>query len=137
MSDVLVTTETQEVVAPEPKWTDSAGLDFQVGDRVHVETSLAEDSFDYETYARIKGRAFDFGGVESLNENGTVTVFWDAAGCGCNSDAVGREEKASDLTIADQQTEVVYDLAYTSGYADGIKSSQSRLRDILGLEDQD
>lgn len=127
MSDVV---ETKETVA-----LDSNGIRLESGDRVHVSLELARPkSFWEET----ESREFDFGDVDSVNEDGTVTVWWDSAGCSCDS-GEGRVEQSSDLTRVDDEMaehlETVAQLSFAKGYKEGTADLQRELRDLLGIDE--
>ena len=123
------------------EWKDNRGNDLAVGDRVYVAVSAARSSWDLETTKRVPGRDFDFGEVEALNEDGTVSVWWDSAGCSCDS-ANGPAENTSDLSrvpdgeLGDDLQELHY-LAEYAGYERGRKQNQRDLRDALGLPHPD
>lgn len=128
-----VTTE-DTVVTVDLVPVDSEDETLSVGDEVHVSVLVASFHWDEDTEKYVDGREFDFGVVKSVNEDGTVSVFWDSAGCGCSG---ARNETASDLTkvspdVADQLREVYY-LGRSEGYNRGVKHNQSDIRDALGL----
>jgi hypothetical protein len=133
MTDVK---EQETVTATE--WKDSNGSELVEGDRVYIAVDQARGKWDFENDTYVTGRAFDFGEVESLNEDGTVSVWWDAAGCSCNSEN-GPSENPSHLTkLPEDLTDEVREIAYLSnkqGYRDGVSQSQSDIRSALGLSD--
>jgi len=131
LAEDLQTTTEVEVVAPSYK--DSAGAELAVGDRVHVALSLAYIDWPFEPI-----REFDFGEVANLNEDGTVGVYWDLAGCTCENPD-GRVENPADLTRVRSSDEELADveklatLIYQKGHERGISSIQRDLRDVLGI----
>jgi hypothetical protein len=131
MTDVAV--EPSTYVEP-VTYVASNGAALQVGDRVHVSVSLAKNSWDYSNFTLVPGRKFDFGTVEELNQDGTVRVFWDGAGCSCTSEEVGRNENASELTLATEETEALWDVVYDQAFDEGLKANQKSLREALGLD---
>lgn len=129
------TTVDTEVTAP-ATWVDSDGTALEVGDRVHVSLKAAKDTMDTD-WNYVEGRKFDFGTVEGRNDDGTYSVFWDSAGCSCNSDEVGRDEPADQITKASDVSDQIWDLALAQGFEDGVKNAQTEIRYALGLEDED
>lgn len=125
-------TDVKEAVT----YQDSQGNELTEGSTVYVSTEVARSHWNYDTQERVPGRTFDFGEVVELNEDGTVSVSWDSAGCGCG-DSEGRTENPGDLTKVDEDLteefrEVFY-LAEIQGYHRGVKDNQRDLRDALGL----
>jgi hypothetical protein len=118
-------------------YVDSNGAALEVGDRVHVAVSLAKSKYDYTNYSVVPGRKFDFGTVEELNDDGTVRVFWDGAGCSCNSEDVGRVETTSELTLATEEAELIWEVAYDQAFTEGQKETQQDIRSALGLKNDD
>ena len=95
-----------EVNVGSPIYLDSAGKALEVGDRVHVSVEQAEGShWDEEKEEQVGARPFDFGTVDALNEDGTVTVWWDLSGCFCNAPEGGPRENPSHVTKANEDVE--------------------------------
>lgn len=132
MSNTDVQTETTV------NYLDSAGNGLEIGDRVMLNLSLTDGKWEdnYSTFT--PGREFDFGEVETLNEDGTVGVWWDSAGCSCEADNPPNENP-SDLTKLDDETAGVLvpvaRLAHSKGYREGVSANQRDLRNALGLPD--
>jgi hypothetical protein len=123
-------TTTEVAVTEAPSHKDATGRVLYPGDRVRVTDSLTEESFFSEAE-----RTFDLGEVDSLNEDGTVEVYWDSAGCSCNGT---RTEKATDLQYTNKSEETMVNRGYTKGYDRGQESVQEALRAALGIStDQD
>jgi hypothetical protein len=113
---------------------DSNGKELEAGDSVHVALSLTQSEFNYSTFTVKLGRDLDFGTVENVNDDGTVQVFWDAAGCSC-TDPDGRKENASDLTKADDYAYDLFNASLHEGQKQGREAVRSELADALGFAD--
>lgn len=116
------------------EWVDSNGKALEEGSYIRVSNAVADTQFDYSNYTVTPGRDLDFGTVESVNEDGTVSVFWDAAGCSCES-GEPRNENPADLTLANAEDYGLFNVAYGKGYSNGEKDAQEELRRALGIED--
>lgn len=131
MSNTDLATETTV------NYVDSKDNGLEVGDRVYTALETVQGSFD-ENYNFVAGRTFDFGEVDALNEDGTVTVWWDSAGCSCESDA-GRPEKPAELVkMSNEEALLLVPIAheaFSKGYAEGVTANQQKLRNALGLLD--
>lgn len=121
----------QEVTATQ--WVDSDGNALTVGATVRVSNDQADGRWDYSAMKFEKGREFDFAEVTALNENGTVTVLWDSAGCGCSGDSSERIETADHLTLSNESEVDVYYRGVGNGKEEGRKENQHELREVFGL----
>jgi|ERR1700754_1554281 len=131
-------TDVAEKVTVATEWKDSDGNDLADGDEVYVSVTVARGKWDFENDTYTEGRTFDFGQVESLNEDGTVSVWWDSAGCSCEAET-GPSENPGDLTKLDPETgaevrEIAY-LSNSAGRRAGREENQEELRHALGLPD--
>lgn len=116
-------------------YADSKDKELAVGDRIRVSTEKAVTTYGgYPDFTTIRGRKFDVGTVEQLNEDGTVGVYWDSAGCSCDS-GEPRSEVTSELTFVSEDDENLISLATDVAYDDGYKESQQQLASALGLSD--
>jgi hypothetical protein len=120
-------TDVQEVTAV----VDSNGVELVAGDQVYVNLELTRVPF-WETDR--EARPFDFGEVDSVNDDGTVNVFWEAAGCSCTSEN-GRAETSTDLTKYDPESALreVAERSFVSGYKQGVSDNQQDIKEALGL----
>lgn len=135
MSEVTYDQGTEVSNAVATEWLDSKGSPIEEGDSVYVSVELAQTKFDYAAMTVVPGRDFDFGEVGSLNEDGTVSVFWNSAGCSCN-DPDGRTENPSDLSVSlDNEFEDIAVISERTGYEKGQQNAQNALREALGLAD--
>jgi hypothetical protein len=125
------TTNTVTVTEP-PTYSDSDGNTLKVGDLIRVSEALADEQWNEETESYAPARAFDFGDVVALNEDGTVQVAWTAAGCGCGG-ATSRTENPSDLSVATENELTVYYRGVREGNKTGRESVQEDIRYALGL----
>lgn len=117
------------------EYADSNDKVLEVGDRVYV--SVATASTDYGTYPEYivtKGRKFDTGTVEELNEDGTVGVYWDAAGCSCDQ-GEPRTEKSSELTFLSEETENVITVVNDHSWKEGYDDAKAEVAESLGIAD--
>lgn len=128
-------TETTEntVVTEVPVYLDSEGDELAVGSDVFVAEEVEHGRYNPETYTFEGKRKFDFGEVRSLNEDGTVSVAWDQARCGCNSEEASRVEKPEDLTVTTASEIVLYYKGYDHGVNEGEDTAHNEIRAILGL----
>jgi hypothetical protein len=109
---------------------DSEGAPLAKGDRVRISTNLAEgDWVDSEWVTR----KFDFGRIEEVNEDGTVSVEWDEAQCGCSDEELSRKEKPTDLTKSTSEEAAVYHLGWSDGYEFGQEEAEDDFRRALYL----
>lgn len=124
------------VLSGDTKWADSEGNVLAVENRVRVSDEAADGTWSHDYSVYTEGREFDFAYVAALNEDGTVSVEWDSAGCGCNSDGVtARVENPNELTLSSENEVNIYYRGEHAGLDEGRKSAQARLRDALGLAD--
>jgi hypothetical protein len=109
-------------------WQDSDGKELVQGDRVYV-----SEAAEFGYYG--EARDFDFGRVDSLNEDGTVNVGWDSAMCGCGGEDTSRQEKSGDLTKTTAVAVALYFKGFYNGQDEGREQFQSEFRELLGLDE--
>lgn len=134
-TEVAETTETV-VVNEEVSYLDSDDNALTVGATVRVSTEVVYGKWNEDTRDFDDVRDMDWGTVKSLNEDGTVNVNWNGCGCFVDPEDDGRVEKASDLTLSNDNEQAVYDIGLDKGHENGEKANQSRLRRALGLSNQ-
>lgn len=125
-----------EVEAPTPP-KDSEGNVLEVGSRIRVAEKFLNLTWRWGILEQENpdGRPFDFGTVEELNEDGTVTVFWDAAGCSCNAGELPTENPAH-LTLTSDSEERLYERGLNQGEKDGEEQARAQFREALGIPEQ-
>lgn len=104
-------------------WYDSEGAELtEKNDVVRVS--------DRQVYG--EGRTADYGEIVSFNENGTVSVFWDSAGCFCDG---AREENPTHLTISTENERNAFHSGVRRGVQQGEENLQADLRELLGIKE--
>jgi hypothetical protein len=113
---------------------DSNGETLSVDDRVLLKFELVTKQWNSEKNEWVAQRPFDVGNVESVNDDGTVNIWWDSAGCGCEDTSV---ENPTDLVliphaVADLLEQAVH-VTREQAFDQGVASIQRDFRETLGL----